>query len=115
MTHLITWVFALGLLGSYACKFAFFDPAKEIMIKEMSSEDRRVAKVFADGFSGRAGKITGGVLQSLLLSFTAAQSILEIAPLIFVVSIVASFIYMLAIYRLRPRQDEALNPAHAVG
>lgn len=115
MTHLITWVFALGLLVSYACKFAFFDPAKEIMIKEMSSEDRRVAKVFADGFSGRAGKITGGVLQSLLLSFTAAQSVLEIAPLIFVVSIVASFIYMLAIYRLRPRDDEGLDPAHAVG
>lgn len=114
-SYLVTCFFAFGLLTSYACKFAFFDPAKEIMIKEMPSEERRVTKVFADGFSGRAGKITGGVLQSLLLSITAAQSVLDIAPLIFVVSAVASFLYMLSIYRLRPRDNVALDPVHATG
>ena len=112
---LITWLFALGLLCSYACKFAFFDPAKEILIKSMPSEDRRVTKVFADGFSGRAGKITGGVIQSILLSLTAAQSILEIAPIIFVVSAFALLIYCFSIYRLRPRKVADPAPVHASG
>ena len=115
VSHIVTWIFAFGLLSSYACKFAFFDPAKEILIKGMPSEERRVTKVFADGFSGRAGKITGGVLQSILLSITAAESVLEIAPLIFVVSACASFIYAVSIYRLRPAQATQATPAAAIG
>ena len=109
----ITWFFAIGLVCSYASKFSFFDPAKEIFIATLPSEERRITKVFADGVSGRSGKIFGGVMQSVMLSVTAANSILDIAPIVFVLSSIASIVFIGAVNRLRPAELEQPNVTEA--
>ena len=99
------YFFAFGLVLSYATKFSFFDPAKEILISKLHTEERRVSKVFADGLGGRAGKIFGGVVQSVLLGVAAVDSILDILPAVMVFASVASIFYLKAIYKLQSSHD----------
>ena len=99
------YFFAFGLVLSYATKFSFFDPAKEILISQLHTEERRVSKVFADGLGGRAGKIFGGVVQSVLLGVAAVDSILDILPAVMVFASVASIFYLKAIYKLKSSHD----------
>lgn len=101
MPTLITWFFALCLGLSYASKFSFFDPTKEIIISKLPSEERRFSKVLADGLSGRAGKIIGSAVQSMLLSVSAAESILDLTPLVFIFSFFASVIFINSIFQLQ--------------
>lgn len=109
INFLLTWFFALGLVLSYASKFSFFDPAKEILISTLPSEERRFSKVLADGISGRAGKISGGIIQSILLSFTAADTILEIIPLLFIFACASSILFSASINKLRS-SSQAIAP-----
>ena len=110
----VTWFFAMGLVCSYASKFSFFDPAKEIFIATLPSNERRITKVFADGVSGRSGKICGGIVQSIMLSLTAAPSILDIAPLVFLFSCASSLLFIVSINKLRPSSQENTTEAQLV-
>ena len=101
INFLLTWFFAIGLVLSYASKFSFFDPAKEILISTLPSEERRFSKVLADGISGRAGKISGGIVQSTLLALTAADNILDITPLLLIFACASSILFSVSINKLR--------------
>ena len=103
--EMLTWFFAVALALSYASKFSFFDPAKEILISTLPSEERRFSKVFADGLSGRAGKISGGVIQSILLSITAVDSLLDISPLVLLFACISSLIFANAIRQLHASSE----------
>lgn len=98
--EIMTWCFAFALVLTYASKFSFFDPAKEILIAALPPEERRISKVFADGISGRAGKISGSIVQSILLSFTNAESILDIMPLLLIFAVSSSTVFASAIQKL---------------
>ena len=99
-SEMLTWCFAFALVLTYASKFSFFDPAKEILIAALPSEERRISKVFADGISGRAGKISGNVVQSLLLSFTHAESVLDMMPLLLLFAASSSVLFASSIRKL---------------
>tara|TARA_B100001989_G_scaffold237287_1_gene199835 strand:- start:2783 stop:4219 length:1437 start_codon:yes stop_codon:yes gene_type:complete len=100
----LTYFFAIALLLSYASKFSFFDPAKEILISTLPTDEQRISKVFADGLGGRTGKISGGIVQSLLLGFFAADSVLEVIPVILFLATVSSIVFIRAISSLKPSQ-----------
>ena len=110
-SEILTWCFAFALVLTYASKFSFFDPAKEILIAALPSEERRISKVFADGISGRAGKITGSVVQSLLLSFTHAESVLDIMPLLLLFAASSSVLFASAIRKLQASSKRYIVPS----
>ena len=96
----ITWFFALCMAFSYASKFSFFDPAKEIIISKLPPEERLCSKVFTDGLSGRSGKIMGSIIQSLLLSFSMANSILDLSSFLFFLSVLVSTVFIISVSRV---------------
>ena len=98
---ILTWFFAVCLSLSYASKFSFFDPTKEIIISSLDSEERRFSKVFADGISGRAGKIIGSVVQSMLLSLSTVDSILDLSHILFFFAFLTSIVFISGIRRLQ--------------
>ena len=103
----LTYFFAIALLLSYASKFSFFDPAKEILISTLPTDEQRISKVFADGLGGRTGKISGGIIQSTLLGVFAADSVFEVLPIILVLATLASIVFIRAIFSLRPSQSDS--------
>ena len=108
---LLIWGSAVGLILSYASKFSFFDPAKEILISKLPSEDRRISKVLTDGLSGRAGKISSGILQSTLLSISTVNSILDLIPIILCFVSAISILFINCSNRLKRKYNQALPPA----
>ena len=85
---------------SKAIKYSFFDPTKEMAYIPLDSELKAKGKAAADVIGGRLGKSGGAVIQWLMLSFIAGSTLTSLAPSLFVIFTIISFVWIFAVFGL---------------
>jgi ATP:ADP antiporter, AAA family len=97
--HIIAFICFLGAMHNVlikAAKFAFFQPSKEIAFISLNQELRTKGKGVADIAGERCGESMGAAAQWVLISITAGTSLIDITPIIGVLFMVVTCLWLYA-------------------
>ena len=94
------WFGAYGVLISKGSKYSFFDPTKEMAFIPLDDDLRTNGKAAVDGIGGRLGKSAGGLFSSTLFMIMGSPPAIEIAPILAVVVILLTVVWIGAVLRL---------------
>ena len=94
------WVGGFSVLMSKGSKYSFFDPTKEMAFIPLDDDLRTNGKAAVDGIGGRLGKSAGGLFSSTLFMIMGSPPAIEIAPILAVVVILLTVVWIGAVLRL---------------
>lgn len=84
------WLLAILLQITYAVKYSFFDPTKEMAYIPLPESERTYGKTVADGLGSRVGNVGSGFIQTIAIVITSGIEFSEIATaLLFMCSLVS--------------------------
>ena len=93
----ILWILTILLQLSFAIKYAFFDPTKEMAYIPLTSNERTYGKTVADGLGSRIGNVGSGVIQTTAIVISSGTEFYEIAPALFVMCFIISTCWTFAL------------------
>ena len=103
------WFGAYGVLLSKGSKYTFFDPTKEMAFIPLDDDLRMNGKAAVDGIGGRLGKSAGGAFASTLFIIMGSPPAIDIAPILAVVVVVLTGIWIVAVLRLSGLYNKKLQ------
>ena len=80
----VLWILTILLQLSFAIKYAFFDPTKEMAYIPLPANERTYGKTVADGLGSRIGNVSSGLIQTIAIMIASGSEFSEIAPALFV-------------------------------
>jgi AAA family ATP:ADP antiporter len=107
-----TFLGAFIVIASKAIKYILFDSTKEMAYIPLDDELKTKGKAAVDVIGGRAGKAGGAFTQSTLLMLFATKDVVLIAPQAFVVFVVISGLWLVAVKVLSRKVDDAVKRRH---
>lgn len=92
----ILWILAILLQITYAVKYSFFDPTKEMAYIPLPDSERTYGKTVADGLGSRVGNVGSGLIQTVAIVITSGTEFTEIAPALLIMCSLISLSWALA-------------------
>ena len=96
----IVMVGGLQNILSRACKYAFFDPTKEMSYIPLDEELRAKGQAVAEVIGGRIGKSSGAIIQWAMLTFTVGSTLISITTNLFATYVVTMVVWIIAVLAL---------------
>jgi len=85
---------------TFATKYEFFEPAKEMAYMAVGEELRTKGKAIVEVIGSQLGKSSGSALQFVILSFMVGSNLLDITPVLLIVCLVFIALWICATVRL---------------
>ena len=92
----VLWVLTILLQLSFAIKYAFFDPTKEMAYIPLPANERTYGKTVADGLGSRVGNVSSGLIQTIAIMIASGSEFYEIAPTLLIMCFLISLSWALA-------------------
>ena len=91
----VLWVLTILLQLSFAIKYAFFDPTKEMAYIPLPANER-YGKTVADGLGSRVRNVSSGLIQTIAIMIASGSEFYEIAPTLLIMCFLISLSWALA-------------------
>lgn len=103
------WTGSTQQLMSKSCKYALFDPSKEMSYIPLDEELKVKGKATVDVTGHLFSKALGGYIVSILLLVTAAGDLFSLIPYFSGVVYVTIFLWVFAVFQLNKRYTNLVN------